>query len=343
MMEHFRVAKEYGMDIDVLVPANCDALRLDYITRNNLAPRKYSDDAELLDMLGEYDVISAYEFGGPIQRQMMERYDNFVPEVAWNRPTYGTYWGFPGGENYGLCLALAKRKVKAFIARSRSVYDCLVQEGMPEERIHLVWGCCDTERFKPRPKPAHLQDKLVFLFIGRLQEQKGIFELFHSFCRANIPGSVLICIGPPHPTNPWDLEQVRKWADMLGFSERVNLHTEVPETEVHKYFNWGDVFVTFPNTDVKFVEQVGLTVPQAMASGLAVITYDYGGQAGFIDPSCGITIPHKDYVAGAAAMWQLADPALRELMSTSARTIATRFYDVHNYAKGIKKAYERAM
>lgn len=343
MLEHFKVAREYGMEIDILTTGREPAHERAYIPANNLTERVYGDEAGLFRALPEYDVISAYEFGGPVQRKIMGQFDNFVPECAWNVPSYGTYWGFPGGETYRPCLALAKQKVRAFIARSQSVYDCLVQEGIPEERIHLVWGVCNTDRFRPRPKPERFEGKLVFLFIGRGQEQKGIFEVFHAFHRANIPDSVLVYVGGAHPTNPWAMDAIKEWASILGYGNRVEFHGWVTEPEVHRCYNWGDVFISVPNTSTKFVEQVGLTVPQALASGLPVITNDFGGQAGFVDGTCGFKIHHKDYVAAAEAMRKLADVDLRRTLSEAARRRAVERYDVHNYAQGIKVAYERGV
>ena len=341
MLEHFKVAKDYGMDIDILVKGNEPVEKREYIHLNNLNERIYGNETDLFNMLGEYDVISAYEFYGPLQARIMEKYNNFIPECAFNIPTYGTYFDF---DNWHYkCLELAKKKVKGFIARSQSVYDCITQDGIPKDKVHLVWAACDTNRFKPRPKPDEFKDKLVFLFIGRCQQQKGIFEIFHAFYRADIPNSILIYVGWPHPTNPWDLNMVKKWTNMLGIKDKVFFYGKVPEAEVHAHFNWGDVFITLPNTDIKFVEQIGLTVPQALASGLPVITYDYGGQASFIDDTCGIKIHHKDYAAAATAMISLADKTVRDKMSIAARAKAISEYDIHIYAKEIKKAYESVL
>jgi len=340
MLEHFKAAKEYGLDIDVMIRSNERPCRRAYIKANNLNERIYTD-ANLFDILKEYDVISTYEFYGILQAKLMPKFDNIIPECAWNVPTYGTYYHFDNW--HAKCLTLAKLKVKAFIARSQSVYNAMVQEGIQEDRIHLLHGGCDTSLFKPRPKPEELKDNLVFLFIGRCQEQKGIFEIFHSFYRANIPNSKLIYLGSPHPTNPWDYSLVKEWATTLGISDKVIFYKGVPPEEVHNYFNWGDIFISLPNTDIKYVEQIGLTAPQALASGLPVITYDYGGQSDFVDPSCGIKIHHKDYVAGATAMISLTNKNFREKMSKAARAKAVEQYDVHTYAQEIKAVYEKGL
>ena len=339
MLEHFKVAKDYDMEIDILITGK--APRRPYIHSNTLNERIYRDEVDLLNILGEYDVTSAYGFYDLTQMKIMERYDNFIPEVAWNIPTYGT--GFDSDNWRPKCLDLIKKKVKGLIARSQSIYDFFIQEGISKDKIGLVWGVCDTNRFKPNTKPDEFKNKLVFLFMGRCVERKGIFEIFHSFYRANIPNSILIYIGNGASGNPWALNLVKRWVDVLKMKDKVFFYNKVSEEDVPRHFNWGDVFITLPNTNPKFMEQIGMTVPQALASGLPVITYDYGGQAGFIDDTCGIKIPHKDYVAGATAMISLADKTIRDRMSIAARAKAISQYDIHNYAKGIKKVYEKAL
>jgi glycosyltransferase involved in cell wall biosynthesis len=339
MLQQFKHSRSLGVDIDVLIKGNEPAHERAYIGGSNLTERIYNP-RDLMHVLKEYDVITAYEFYGQVQAEIMRNFGNFVPEVAWNMPSYGTFFGFTNW--HAECLSLARRKVPVFLARSQGVVDCMVQEGIELSKIRRVWGSCDTDIFKPRPKPVCFKNKLVFLFIGRMQEQKGIFELFHGFYRAAIPNSVLVMLGKPHPTNPWDYNQVRKWAKICGIEERVIFEDAVKPELVHCYYNWGDVFVTLPNSDVKFKEQVGMTTPQAMASGLPVITYDYGGQSEFVHDA-GILVPHKDYVAVAEAMRRLAVPKLRNKMKDKARKIAVAAYDVQYYAEDTKAAYEEAM
>jgi len=339
ILEQYKFVREYGIEIDVLTNGNEPNYLFGgrkYISQCNLN-EKIINYNNIIDVCSEYDVITGYEFYGENQKTIMKNFNNFIPEVAWNIPTYGTHFGHPDME----ALILAKTKVKSFIAKSQSVYDCLVQEGIEKEKIHLVHASCDTDRFIPRGKPERLKDKIVFLFVGRLQEQKGIFELFHAFVRAHIPNSKLILIGPQHPTNPWSVDELKKWAQIKHVD--IEIHDYVKPEEIHLFYNWGDVFITLPNTGYKFIEQIGLTVPQALASGLPIITNDFGGQVDFINDSCGFLIPHKDYVKVAEAMIKLTDLKRRKEMSESARQSALTKFNLDNYARHIKNIYETVL
>ena len=50
MLEHFKFAKDFGMDIDVMIRSNEQAHRRAYIKANNLTERIYTD-ANLFDIL----------------------------------------------------------------------------------------------------------------------------------------------------------------------------------------------------------------------------------------------------------------------------------------------------
>jgi glycosyltransferase involved in cell wall biosynthesis len=339
ILEQYKLARQYGIEIDVLTNGNEPNYLFGgrkYISQCNLN-EKIINYNNIADVCKEYDVITGYEFYGDNQKTIMKNFDNFIPEVAWNIPTYGTHFGNPDMES----LNLAKIKVKSFIAKSQSVYDCLIQEGIEKEKIFLINATCNTDRFMPREKPNRLKDTLVFLFIGRLQEQKGIFELFHAFVRANIPNSKLILIGPQHPTNPWSINELKKWIKIKHAD--VEIHSYVTPEDIHLFYNWGDVFITLPNTGHKFIEQIGLTVPQALASGLPVITNDFGGQVDFIDDSCGFLVPHKNYVKVAEAMKVLTNEKRRKKMGVSARQHILLNFNLDNYTQHIKNIYETVL
>jgi glycosyltransferase involved in cell wall biosynthesis len=336
MLEQYKLAKQYGMEIDVITsgsePRPETMCSRKYIGQCGLNERIVRSD--MIKVLREYDIVTAYEFYGVLQKDIMWELNNFIPEVAWNVPTYGDHFGSPMYEH----LALAKTKVNAFIAKSRSVYDCLVQEGIDESKIHLLNAPCDTERFKPRPKPEELKDKLVFLFIGRMQEQKGIFETFHAFKRAAIPNSKLIMIGPPHPTNPWELDILQRWITVNKVD--VEILPYIKPEKIHEYYCYGDIFVSLPNTNLKFVEQIGLTIPQALASGLPVITNDFGGQIDYVDRTCGRLIPHKNYTKTAEAMREISEPKKLKIMKKKSRERAVKFFDLPTYMEKVRKVYQ---
>ncbi len=338
----WQYAKEVGLDVDVIVYHKENPKLRANIALAGMKERVFKNDTELIQMLNEYDIIHLWELCGSTRHKKIYESCNkpIVCECSWNIPTYGTNFYFT---NMLSIYKLSLEKVKFVIARSKSVYDAAIQDGYDPNKVETILdGCIDIKLFTPRPKPEH-QDKLVFLFMGRVVEQKGIFEIFHSFVRANIPNSILIYSGPPHPTNPWDRDVLIKWIKKLGLEDRVFIRSEVSEEEVPSAYNRGDVFITLPNTNTRFVEQVGITTPEALASGLPVITYDFGGQAEFITDTNGIKIHNKDYIAGAEAMKKLADPEIRKAYSKAARGYAVKHLDNHAFPIRVKAIYGKVL
>ena len=278
------------------------------------------------------------EFYGPTQLKIMENFDNFVPEIAWNVPTYGTWFYKKDKEWTRECLDLVRENALGIIARSHSVCDCLRQEGIDRE-IKLIPGCADTSIFQKREKPLEWKDTKVLLFIGRVSYQKGLFDIFHTFVNAAVNNSVLIYVGP-FDENARDISIIKKWILLLGMEKRVLFFHTVDPLKIHEIYNWGDVFITMPNSDMMFTEQIGFTVPQALASGLPVITYDYGGQSEFIDSKVGFKAQYKNYRQAGQKLRELfTDENLLKEMSNNARNKAVGHFSSDLFAKEIKSYY----
>lgn len=346
MLQHYNKVSNLGIDIDVLTngqePKSLFSSR-QYIASNNLNERIYHNDDEFFSILKEYDLISAYEFYGPRQMQMMERFNNFIGEIAWNVPTYGTLW-YRQEKLWGKrCLELAKTKAAGFIAKSQSAYDCLTQEGIDQNKIKIIPGSVDIDIFQPRKKPKKWQNKKVVLFVGRVSYQKGLVDIFHIFKKAAVENSILILIGP-YSESAWEIVLIKKWIHDLGMDDQIIFYGTVNPQKIHEIYTWGDVFMTLPNADVRFVEQIGLTVPQALASGLPVLTYNYGGQAEFIDNSCGCLVSYRDYATAAQYLRELlTNDMLRFSMSMNARKKAMMKFSSNNFAQKIQKYYKKVL
>ena len=95
------------------------------------------------------------------------------------------------------------------IVDSKSQYKFLVKENVLKKDKSLVFGSgsvsgIDLLKFKPNKKvKVKLRNKLkipsasfVFIFLGRLNSDKGIYDLIHSFKSADLKSAYLLLIGP---------------------------------------------------------------------------------------------------------------------------------------------------
>jgi glycosyltransferase involved in cell wall biosynthesis len=147
-------------------------------------------------------------------------------------------------------------------------------------------------RFAPRPPRADLRQRYdlgtgtIVLYFGGLKPRKNLPLLLEMWAGvvAGRPSARLLVAGGGAM-----LDALRARATALGVADSVRFTGYVAEAEKAAHFNLADVFV-FPSA----MEGFGLTVAEAMASGLAMVVSDRGsipelvadGEGGFVrDPS----------------------------------------------------------
>jgi glycosyltransferase involved in cell wall biosynthesis len=129
-----------------------------------------------------------------------------------------------------------------------------------------------------------------------------------------IPGIQLTMLGPERGDG--SLESVRQEAARLNVSDRLELPGAVPKAEVPRWLEKADVFLNTTNVD-----NTPVSVLEAMASGLCVVSTDVGGVPYVVQQeSNGLLVPPRDPEAMANAVRRvLAEPGLAERISFNAR------------------------
>jgi len=212
----------------------------------------------------------------------------------------GQVWSTKKGASKWLLKSLDKLIIvlnTSILVDSNSQKEFLINEKLINEDSALVLGKgslsgVDLQRFKPSNKQKELLRKklnisnndIVFLFVGRLKKDKGIFELvkaFKSVSKNNINTTLLI-VGPDEDN------LVDKLTDILDLSveyTRFIDFTKTPEI----YMMASDVFV-IPS----YREGFGSVVIEAGACGVPSIGSDiYGLSDSIKDGETGLLIPVK--------------------------------------------------
>jgi glycosyltransferase involved in cell wall biosynthesis len=234
------------------------------------------------------------------------------------------------------------RSSNAFVVPGKSSLTYLRGYGAPEEMIYTAPNAVDIEFFgqqaqKARVNAATLRQALhlplrYFLFVGRLVQEKGVFDLLHAYhalapeMRAAI-GLVFVGEGIARPA----LE--KRAAGMVPGA--VHFAGFVHREELPNYYGLAEVLV-FPTRS----DPWGLVVNEAMACGLPVISSSVAGCAADLVENCwnGRVVPAGDIRQLAHAMNELAcDAALRSLMGRRSRDRILR-YSPEACAAGIAEA-----
>ena len=151
---------------------------------------------------------------------------------------------------------------------------------IPEERIHVIYNGVDIERFHPRNRQFReevrrrhrIGDELVILFVSNNFRMKGLDGLMKALAdlkKEGLPPFKLLVLGRDHQGSYLRL------AKGMGVFEEVVFAGSTNEPE--KYYGASDLLV-----HPTFYDACSLTVLEALASGLPVITTHSNGASGII-------------------------------------------------------------
>ncbi len=182
----------------------------------------------------------------------------------------------------------------------------------------------DTERFRPdgaareRIRQAHGMPggALVFLYLGRINRDKGLLELALAFAEVggDHPNLHLLLVGP-------DEESLRAKLTAAAGARAARLHCVDLTDRPQEYFAAADVFCLPSHR-----EGFGTTVIEAAATALPAIGSSiYGITDAIVDGETGLLFPAGNALQLARCMRTLvADPSLRASMGVKARQRALR-------------------
>ena len=219
--------------------------------------------------------------------------------------------------------------------------------GVPPQRLTLLGEGIDLTRFDPARWPGarerlraewRLQPgDVVFGFVGRFVEEKGLPELVEAFriLRDKRLPVHLVLIGGADPDKSDSLEPERlrnidpEGVQVLGWQQMVEPHLLALDVLVLPSHREG-----FP-----------LTPMEAAALGVPAIVSDVRGARDTVVPEVsGLRIPVRDVPALAAAMERLArDEALRRRLGRGAREESRTRFDVQDKVRITLDVYRRGL
>ena len=229
---------------------------------------------------------------------------------------------------------------------SFSQQNFLISEGILSEGVSIVLGKgsisgVDINRFKPsimhreiiRKELNIKEDSLIFLFLGRLKKEKGIFELVEAFKRVSEQHHdvMLLIVGP-------DEEQL-KHKLISRLEERMNFVRFVDFTKMpEKYIAASDIFV-LPS----YREGFGSVIIEAASCGLPSIGSNiYGLSDAILEGETGLLSPARSSKLLEKAMLKLANnDKLRNEMGLNARKRAISYFSQEGITLKILQLYKR--
>jgi UDP-2,3-diacylglucosamine pyrophosphatase LpxH/glycosyltransferase involved in cell wall biosynthesis len=161
-------------------------------------------------------------------------------------------------------------RAHATMAPSQEVIDMLRKEGIAH--AHLLGRGVDTQLFSPARRDEELRaswdaapDAPVFVIVGRVAAEKNIPLVMRAFSalRENHPKARFVVVGDGPLRESWQKSQ--PWVHFAGMQRGEDLTRHYASADV----------LLFPSE----TETFGNVVLEGMASGLAVVAYDYAATA----------------------------------------------------------------
>ena len=183
--------------------------------------------------------------------------------------------------------------------------------------------------------PFGAQSPLVVVGVGRLRYYKGFDDLIKAIAQSNNAIAVIVGVGPL-------ATELKMLAQQLGVSERIIFPGEPDDAHLPLYHQAADVFAAPSNSRA---ESFGISIIEAMASGLPAITTEIGTATSWINQhnQTGLVVPPLNPEALANAMALMQDNALRERMGKAARARVLQEFTQERMIEKMMQVYDEVL
>ena len=235
---------------------------------------------------------------------------------------------------------LAQPDLDRTIVSSLQVAHWLIERGTEPERIGVVYTGVDADRFRPdAERRALMRRELelaeatpIVLVVGRLCDQKRPLFAMRVFKELADRGVEFVALVAGDGE---EREAVESFVARNGLERRVRLLGAQSNDEVADLMAASDVFF-LPSER----EGIAVTLYEAMASGLAVLASDVGGQRELVTAGCGVLVEpghgHEKLEAWTAELRALLeDAALRDKLGRAARERAAKEFALNAMGSAI--------
>jgi glycosyltransferase involved in cell wall biosynthesis len=204
-----------------------------------------------------------------------------------------------------LCHLLPR--AKAVVVVSKHLRDRAQDLGVSPDRLHVVYNGIDRDHFRPRDRDSARRrlglplDREIVLYLGHLEEHKGVRDLLEAGARLKQlrPTASLILVG----AGALAPEVRRKAATDSGSSHGITAFDSVPHAEVPWWLAAADV-LCLPS----WTEGMPNVIREAHACGRAVVATAVGGVPEAVhSPELGILVPPRQPAALAQALVRQLD------------------------------------
>lgn len=239
------------------------------------------------------------------------------------------------------CNLLVIKYASFITVNSQATKKALVDYRTTTTPISIIPMGVDVKVFKYKRNKRILNTNKIILFVGRLEEKKGIIYLLEAFSQVlqTEPLAHLLIIGQGSQEH-----ELRELSQKMRLDAQITFMGEVSNKKLPLYYSLADVFVAPSIRDKDGdTEGLGVVILEAMACGIPVVASRIGGITDIIEHNKnGLLIAPKNIAQLASAIIQLLkEKGLGGRLTTNARAGIEQIFDWRVIARQFEGIYEQ--
>lgn len=238
-------------------------------------------------------------------------------------------------------LKLLGKQASLILYHNQGSLRNLLQVGILPSKMHkLPWGLwgVDTKHFVPTKNGTEpkFKGKPIILFVGRLDEAKGIQYILKAFLkiRKEFKNAILVFVGKGTLES-----EILKFKNKYHLQKSIILTGVVKNKDLPPYFRSASVSL-YPSVTLKtWEEQLGTVNLQSLACGTPVVSTFSGAIPEYVPSGIvGILVAERNFQKlGQAVIEILKNPKLRKTFSQNGRQYVVENYDIRKIVKKAEK------
>ena len=197
-------------------------------------------------------------------------------------------------------------------------------EKIDKSKMKILKNCIDIERIdndefindEINEKIKLKSDDIKIVFVGRICEEKGIKELIEAILNINNPKIKLIIVGKSfYKTKVESIFEKELMQITENIKDNILFTGYIEHKEIYSVYKMADI-VALPSI---WQEPAGLTIIEAAATGVPLITTDAGGITEYVDSNSAIIIKNDENIV------KNIEKAINKILSD--KNLRKKFYD----------------
>lgn len=284
--------------------------------------KNFRDGSVIKKINEEVDVISTHYY---LDNILISRSGIDIP----------TIFRFPGIKHDSIRWKLMAKVAKTdiYVSNSASTRE-RINKWLDIDDDGIVYAGVDLDQFCPNTTPAINSSRPVIMFIGRLDDGKGLKDLLYAFSQLD-GNPILYIIGEGTLA-----EELQELTRELDIEHEVEFPGAIPHKEIHHYYAAADIFC-LPS----YHEGFPVVNMEAMAMGLPVLSTRIDAVKEQINHGKeGLLVPPGDIDSLSKSLNKLLNnPGMRSELGSRGRLKAESDFAWEKQSKNMIKIYENAV